>query len=208
MLLSSDTKLLSDILHFNQPDTTIKGGSDSVRSKVTKLNDHVPGITHNDFVDALSKAFYEHLGHEYNDKVKPVVLDESILKEEKVKELYDLYRSYKWRYASSPPFSQSINMPGYNVTVRVTEGRFVDLVVETALGKQELECVMIAFEHLKGRLYCRESVLEVIRDTSLVDDRGRRFLVNLSEFVVDPEMSLPKEQFNTGQELGQVSMVL
>ena len=103
MLLDLKLDALQKYLNPNKKKLASKG-VDSVVSRVLNLKEIAPDITHDNFCDALERAFTDKW-QQNKEKVKKTRLDVSEMKKiPKLMEIYDGYSKWEWRFGETPDF--------------------------------------------------------------------------------------------------------
>ncbi len=101
LLLDVDMPNLSKYLQVSAEKMKAKG-VESVRSRVTNLKEHIPGLT----LDSMKNALIESFSEEYltPDILKPSDLDEKI-----IDTYYQRYSSWEWLYGKTPKFDINLD---------------------------------------------------------------------------------------------------
>ena len=107
ILLNVDMDNMQRYLNPNKLKLISKG-VDSVRSRVLNLNEKYPHLTKDIVYDAIEKAFLKFHGVNEGEYDKVYIEDENNNKEDKIKELFNYYNSWEWKFGESPEFTNSL----------------------------------------------------------------------------------------------------
>lgn len=105
MLISSQLNTLGDVLHSTKASMVTKGVA-SVRSPVRNLNEFRPDVSHEDFVDALTRAFREQYG--VDKPVYTVQGDTNDMNVDEIRSGMAELPSWDWAFGQTPEFTYSI----------------------------------------------------------------------------------------------------
>lgn len=84
----------------------ISKGVDSVRSRVLNLKDKFPDLTKDIVFEAIEKEFIRE--HNITNHNKVYIDDENNNTDPKIKELFNYYNSWDWKFGSCPEFTNSL----------------------------------------------------------------------------------------------------
>jgi lipoate-protein ligase A len=85
----------------------ISKGVDSVRSRVLNLNERFPLLNRDIVFEAIEKEFLKY--HNISNSKKIYIEDEKTNDNEKIKELFNYYNSWGWKFGNCPDFTNSLS---------------------------------------------------------------------------------------------------
>jgi len=160
LLINTDLKRLENYL--NVPKQKIRSkGIESVRSRVCNLKDYNPGITVEDIVAAMKRAFEKHYG-----KPEEIVFPEGA--EEKIYKLYQRHASWEWRLGRTMEFDYGMERRfpwgGVELQLSIKDGRVNNVEVYTDALDTDLP---LAIKYaLTGSRFHSEEMSEKLRKYS------------------------------------------
>ena len=158
ILVSADFNKLAKYLQVSEEKMKSKG-IESVQARVINLNQLRPEMTINDMVIALTEAFKEIYGGVLLPSEGVENMNQDILKQ-----LYNKYSSWEWRYGEVPKFDIELNTRfpwgGLELGVKLESGRIVDVTAYSdAMDAEIIEKLPIA---LKGVLFNSIDIYDAI----------------------------------------------
>jgi lipoate-protein ligase A len=173
LLLNSNLDHLYKYLNSNSTNIVSKG-VDSIKSKVTNLNDKYPTLTKEAIYNALQSEFLKH--HNLKNKEVHVIDEQLLVDNEKIKELYDNYMTWEWTFGNSPEFSntfsQTFKWGSVELFVKVEHGMIVEAKLDSLeLGIYVLEMNDILYKN-KGRFRYNSTGIECLMGCLLEEDFG------------------------------------
>lgn len=107
ILLNVDLDKMQKYLNPNKLKLISKG-IDSVKSRVLNLNEKFPNLTKDIMFNAIKSEFlkYHNVGQDEYDEI--YLDDENNNTNDKIKELYQYYNSWEWKYGECPEFTNSL----------------------------------------------------------------------------------------------------
>lgn len=105
LLIHANMTRLADYLNPDPKKLQAKGIT-SVRSRVANLNEYYPHITHQQFCQATTRAFFDY----YHEQVEVEYIDPDHLPDLlHFEDIYQKQRSWQWNYGQAPQFSHQLN---------------------------------------------------------------------------------------------------
>ncbi|KAL0950068.1 hypothetical protein HGRIS_010072 [Hohenbuehelia grisea] len=157
MLISTELKTLGDLLRTNK-DTMVTRGVASVRSPVCKLQQFDSSVQHDDFVEAVVRAFKENYG--VNEKTTWVEDNDELTGVEYIRNGMKELRSWDWLYGQTPEFTyvvkQTFDWGEVTAELRSKHGLLLSCELQVSQGSPTsslIELLSDVGSSLKGARY-------------------------------------------------------
>ena len=166
LLLNADLSRLANYLNPDKKKLAAKGIT-SVRSRVTNLTELLPGITHEQVCEAITKAFFAH----YGERVEAEIISPDKTPDlPNFAETFARQSSWEWNFGQAPAFShlldERFSWGGVELHFDVEKGHITRAQVFTdSLNPAPLEALA---GRLQGCLY-RADMLQQECEALLVD---------------------------------------
>ncbi|HHJ1003904.1 TPA: lipoate--protein ligase LplA [Escherichia coli] len=166
LLLNADLSSLANYLNPDKKKLAAKGIT-SVRSRVTNLTELLPGITHEQVCEAITKAFFAHYGERVEAKI---ISPDKTPDLPNFAETFARQSSWEWNFGQAPAFSHLLDerftWGGVELHFDVEKGHITRAQVFTdSLNPAPLEALA---GRLQGCLY-RADMLQQECEALLVD---------------------------------------
>ncbi|MFW6266027.1 MAG: lipoate--protein ligase [Halanaerobiales bacterium] len=157
ILLDTDFSHMLDYLQVSEDKIKSKG-VDSVRSRVVNLRELKPELKLDTIKTYLKESFHQIYGPQLEieeEKYKPANRDD-------LKEIYEKYSSWDWRYGRSPDFDIELknrfDWGGIEIGLTLQEGVIKDINIYS--DAMDVELIDDIKEILKGTFFRREDIIE------------------------------------------------
>ncbi|OBT14798.1 lipoate--protein ligase [Vibrio sp. UCD-FRSSP16_10] len=160
LLLNADLSRLADYLNPDLKKLQAKG-INSVRSRVTNLNEINPDIDHQSVCDAISKAFCAHF-----DEVPEIehISPDSLPDLPNFAEKFAKQKSWDWNYGKTPQFSYSLDerfvWGGVELYFNVEKAHITEAKIFT--DSLDPECLIYLSQQLQGTPYQADPIMACI----------------------------------------------
>lgn len=167
ILLDVDMNSMQRYLHPNKLKLISKG-VDSVRSRVLNLKEKIPDLDCYKVFEQIEKEFLKYHNITEYDKIE--IQDENNNQNPKIKELFNYYNSWDWKFGECPEFTNSLihkfDWGLVDLSIRAEKSKIQEAIVYSdSLNSEFIDYINDFLKNIKGRYtYDLKGVNKIFED--------------------------------------------
>jgi lipoate---protein ligase len=171
----------------------ISKGVDSVRSRVINLKEKYPNLTRDIIYDSIEREFLTFHGINPDDKTqydKSEIEDETKNENPKIRELFNYYNSWDWKFGECPEFTNSLqhkfNWGLVDLCLRAEKGIIKESTIfSDCLNTDFIEKINQHLRNLEGKFNYNKEGLVKLFDTILEMDPEMKNNLEFKNYIDD-----------------------